>query len=126
MKARISIYLAAVILIMGITLGCNKAPNDAQITSEIQNQLNADSGLQGKQLSVQSSEGVVTLSGNVDNDGQRDAATRYASSTKGVKTVVNNLQVVPPQEAAQKVPPPDTKPASIEPLILKQEPVGSE
>jgi hypothetical protein len=81
------------LLAMGMTIGCSKAPNDSQISTQIQDKLNADSGLQGKQLSVQSADGVVTLSGYVDNETQRDAASRYASTIPGVRQVVNNLQV---------------------------------
>lgn len=101
MKARVSLYFSAVVLlsILIATVGCSKAPTDAQITSDIQNKLNTDSGLQGKQLAVQAANGSVTLSGQVDNDAQRDAAARYASSEPGVKQVVNNLQVGPPAEA---------------------------
>jgi len=109
MKARVSLYLTAVVLLvsLAIVLGCSKAPNDAQITSDIQAKINTDSGLQGKQLAVQSDKGSVTLSGVVDNDAQRDAAARYASSEPGVKQVVNNLQVAPaPTQTAQVTPPP--------------------
>jgi len=55
---------------------------------------------------VQAAGGTVTLSGDVDNDAQRDAAARYASSEPGVKQVVNNLQVGPPAQTAQATPPP--------------------
>jgi len=107
MKSRVSLYLTTFVLlfILAIALGCSKAPNDAQITSDIQAKINADSGLQGKQLAVQSDKGSVTLSGVVDSDAQRDAAARYASSEPGVKQVVNNLQIAPPQ-TAQVTPPP--------------------
>ena len=47
---------------------CSKVAGDTEVTSEVQSRLNADSGLQGKQLTVQTSGGVVTLSGTVDND----------------------------------------------------------
>ena len=106
MRARISFCGRAVALLiaLGIAIGCSKAPNDAQMTSDIQAKLNADSGLQGKQLTVQADKGTVTLSGTVDNDAQREAAARYASSEPGVKEVVNNLQVQPVQ-AAQVTPP---------------------
>src|ERR1700674_4029831 len=101
MKARVSFYLSAVVPLSMLVAaaGCSKAPTDAQIASDIQNKLNTDSGLQGKQLAVQAADGSVTLSGQVDNDAQRDAAARYASAEPGVKQVVNNLQVGPPAEA---------------------------
>src|SRR5450432_1199363 len=81
----------AVTLAMGV--GCAKAPSDAQVTSDIQSKLAADSGLQNKQLTVQAANGTVTLSGSVDNDAEREAAAKYAGSEPGVKTVINNLQV---------------------------------
>lgn len=109
MKARAWVYFSVILLVtfMGVTAACNQAPNDSQISSQLQDKLNTDSGLQGKQLNVQSAKGVVTLSGNVDNDAQRDAAARYAAAIPGVKEVVNNLQVGAPSQAAaiQEAPP---------------------
>jgi BON domain len=115
MKARLTLYLITLILLGTVlaTVGCSKAPTDAQIASDIQNKLNADSGLQGKQLMVQAANGSVTISGQVDNDAQRDAAARYASSEPGVRQIVNNLQVAPPSDAsvAQAPPPEQLKPS---------------
>jgi hypothetical protein len=106
MKARASLYLPSVVLlaVLGLAVGCTKAPNDAQITSDVQNKINTDSGLQGKPVSVQTANGVVTLSGTVDNENQREAAARYASSVDGVKQVVNNLTVAAPTQTAQAPP----------------------
>ena len=81
------------IVILMLTVGCAKKPNDAQISNDVHNKFSQDSGLSAKQLSVQASNGVVTLAGTVDNDAQRDAAARQAASVAGVKEVVNNLQV---------------------------------
>jgi hypothetical protein len=113
MQARFSLYLIVLFTIFAITVGCSKAPTDAQIATDVQNKLNTDSGLQGKQLAVQAANGSVTLSGQVDNDAQRDAAARYASSEPGVKQVVNDLQVAPPPApvAAQAPPPEQPQPS---------------
>ena len=96
-------FALGLFLVLGIGIGCAKKPDDAKISSEIQNRFDQDSGLSAKQLSVQSSNGVVTLAGAVDNDAQRDAAARQAGSVAGVKEVVNNLQVA---TAAASVPQP--------------------
>ncbi len=129
MKSRVSLYLSAVLLLFALTLtlGCNKAPNDSQIASDIQSKLNGDSGLQGKQLAVQAANGTVTLSGSVDNDAQREAAARYASSEPGVKQVVNNLQVgsQPPIQAAQATPPPAPEPERPQPQPKSHHPKKS-
>jgi len=92
------------IALLVFAVACTKPPNDTRITSNIQARLAADSGLQAKQLTVQSQSGTVTLAGSVDNDAQRDAATKYASSEPGVKTVINNLVVAPAEAAAQPAP----------------------
>jgi hypothetical protein len=112
MKAKVRFYVCAGVLltVLAAAMGCNKAPNDAQITSDIQTKLSSDSGLQGKQLAVQAENGTVTLSGTVDDDNQRQAAARYAASAPGVKQVINNLQVGAPPAVASSTPPPDTAP----------------
>ena len=116
MKAKFSLYVTAIALlaILTVGVGCTKAPNDAQLTSDIQTKLASDSGLQGKQLGVKAEGGTVTLTGTVDNDAQRDAAARYAATEPGVKQIINNLQVAPPPpaEAAEAAPPvEETKPS---------------
>jgi len=118
MKTRFSLSLRILPLALGLVLAvaCTKAPNDAQVTSDIQSKLASDSGLQNKQLTVQSEKGTVTLSGTVDNDAQREAAAKYAASEAGVKQVINNLQVAPmsaaaaPQDAAPQNAQPEPQP----------------
>lgn len=126
MKASISLYVSVILLsvAMGATVACTKAPNDTQISSQLQDRLNSDSGLQGKQLSVQSLNGTVTLSGAVDNDAQREAAARYASAIPGVKQVVNNLQVGPAPSpiAEQQAPPPPVEASKPAPATRKSSP----
>jgi hypothetical protein len=105
---------------------CTKAPDDGQLTGQIQSKLNEDSGLQGKPITVQTSGGVVTLSGAVENDAQRTAAARYASGIPGIKQVVNNLQINPAAAAAEAAPVPDqtaqTPPPEPERPIAKPRP----
>ena len=84
-------FLFAVVL--GIGVGCAKKPDDTKISGEIQSKFSQDSGLGSKQLGVKAEGGVVTLSGTVDNDAQREAAGKQAASIAGVKTVINNLEV---------------------------------
>ncbi len=89
--SRLMPLLLALMLAFGV--GCAKKPDDAKISSEIQGKFSLDSGLSMKQLSVQTDNGVVTLGGTVDNEAQREAASRQAASIAGVREVVNNLQV---------------------------------
>src|SRR6266404_4298262 len=79
--------------ILASSVGCARKPDDAKISSDIQSRFSLDSGLSSKQLTVQASNGVVTIPGFVDNDAQRTAAALQAASVAGVKDVANNLQV---------------------------------
>src|SRR5947207_4103687 len=93
-----------VILLLALATACSKPANDAQVTADVQSKLGADSGLQNKQINVQAANGTVTLSGNVDTDSQREAASKYAASEPGVKQVINNLQVAPMPAASEPAP----------------------
>jgi BON domain len=93
MHQRMPVALFALAAILASSFGCARKADDAKISSEIQSKYGQDSGLSTKQLSVQASNGVVTISGFVDNDTQRAAAARQAAAVDGVKEVVNNLQV---------------------------------
>ncbi len=93
MKLKVSVISSALALIvLGFTVGCVKT-KDAEISREVQQRITADSGLQNKQISVSVANGVVTLSGTVDDIGQWNAAASYALSAKGAKQVVNNIQI---------------------------------
>jgi hypothetical protein len=94
------VSMLAVLVLLAVAVGCSSQPNDAQITSEIQSKLFADPNITGKQIYVSTQSGVVTLTGTVPTDMERANAGNDAGQVKGVKTVVNNLQVVPPVVAA--------------------------
>jgi hypothetical protein len=92
-KVSPSLILMFLAAILALSPGCARKPDDAKISSEIQTKFSQDSGLSTKHLTAQASNGVVTLEGVVDNDAQRQAASRQAAAIEGVKQVVNNLQV---------------------------------
>lgn len=105
-------------MILGLTVSCAKKADDTKISSEIQDRFSQDSGLGSKQLSVKADSGVVTLSGTVDTDAQREAAGKQAASVAGVKTVINNLlvsNVDKPRAVAATTPPPSTSSPSSAP-----------
>ncbi|HUK91150.1 MAG TPA: BON domain-containing protein [Blastocatellia bacterium] len=75
-------------------------PNDAWITVKTKLALIADKQTSGFETSVDTKDGIVTLSGKVDTDQAKSAASAAAMGVKGVKSVDNQLQVVP--EATRK------------------------
>ena len=72
-----------------------RRPADA---SDIQAKIAAESALNGQNIQVNMANGVATLNGKVDNDASRALAAADSASIDGVRTVVNNLVVAPPQD----------------------------
>ena len=93
-------------------LGCrtNETPraqvNDLEITAEVKSKLASDVGLSTlPDISVNCTNGVVTLSGVVDSPGSRAKAESIARSVPKVASVMDNLQVAPsPTGAAEHTP----------------------
>lgn len=94
-KALLSLVVLAV-LVLALGTACNRASqgtrSDAQVASDVQSKIFTDPNVQSRQISVQSANGVVTLSGYVNSEAERSAAASAAAQVDGVKTVVNNLQ----------------------------------
>ncbi len=106
MKAKLSLTLVALAVVLALGLGaCSRARDDAQIGSEVQQKIFSDSTVKSRDITVQSANGVVTLSGQVATDAERTEAANQAAQVPGVKTVVNNLTVAPAEAAAQPAPP---------------------
>ncbi len=66
---------------------------DAAITAKVKAAILAEPGLKSLQINVDTNGATVTLSGNVDNADLRERAKQIASSTSGVKGVVDQLTV---------------------------------
>ena len=66
--------------------------DDATITTHVKSRLAADPDVAAHNIDVDTNEGVVTLSGRVDDGSERAEAEKLARETKGVKRVVNNLK----------------------------------
>jgi osmotically-inducible protein OsmY len=70
-----------------------EATTDAAITSAVKSKLLADARVRGMKIDVDTSKGVVTLTGNVTGAAERAAALDLARTTTGVKDVVDKLTV---------------------------------
>ena len=92
--------LVPISLTCALLAGCrtNETPraqlNDLKITTEVKSKLASDIGLASvTDISVNSTNGVVTLSGQVDSVGRKGKAHVAAGSVPKVIRVVDNLQV---------------------------------
>ncbi|MCL1939697.1 MAG: BON domain-containing protein [Desulfovibrionaceae bacterium] len=65
--------------------------DDASITTVVKGRFIGQSGLDSMDISVDTTNGVVTLTGEVESRGQVDLAEGVAKNAGGVKSVVNHL-----------------------------------
>jgi osmotically-inducible protein OsmY len=66
---------------------------DDGIHDRVRISLSGDREVKGGALGVDVKQGVVTLSGTVETSRQKDKAAKLAKKVKGVKQVINNIEV---------------------------------
>lgn len=94
MKSKLAALLIALILFQVVCLAAKPpAVTDDTITDQVRLKLTSDPDVKGGALQVDVKQGVVTLSGAVEQQKQRDKAEKLARKIKGVKSVVNNIEV---------------------------------
>jgi hyperosmotically inducible periplasmic protein len=69
---------------------------DSWLTAKTKIALFADPRVKGRQINVESKDGLVMIRGKVDSDEAKKAAEEIAKLVDGVKSVKNELQVVAP------------------------------
>jgi hyperosmotically inducible periplasmic protein len=71
------------------------AAGDAWITSKIQSRYFVDNDVKGRNIDVDTSNGVVTLKGTVNSHSEHNQAVAVARNTDGVREVRDQLQMTP-------------------------------
>ncbi len=84
--------------------------SDKTIKARIKTAMYADPAVKGTQVEVQSLQGNVLLSGFVDTQAEKDRAGQIAQSTRGVKSVRNDLVVATGRDLKNNPPPPVNPP----------------
>lgn len=67
--------------------------SDAGITTKIKSKFAADPDVSVFNISVETEEGIVYLTGRVKEERQKEEAEELARNTEGVRSVVNHIQV---------------------------------
>ncbi len=70
--------------------------NDTWLTAKTKIALAADGRVKGRQIDVETTQGVVLLRGKVDSEAAKQASADIAKMLDGVKSVKNDLEVVAP------------------------------
>ena len=74
--------------------------SDSWLTAKSKIALFSDARVKGRQIDVETTQGVVMLRGKVDSNAAKQAAEDIAKGLDGVKSVKNELQIVAPSKRA--------------------------
>jgi hypothetical protein len=98
-------------------LAQNATASDGDLQSSVAAALSNDASLKGQQVKAFTSQGVVTLTGTVQTEQQRQEAETVAANVTGVSGIQDNIVVAEGNDSAQQAPPP---PASDQPAAAAQ------
>ena len=94
--------LLATILAAALVAGCGKTIgetiDDTTITTRVKTAMLNDPAVGGLSIDVDTYKGVVTLSGRVKSEAERQQALTIARRASGVVDVKDALQVIPDQQ----------------------------
>ncbi len=92
MREKRGIAWVVLALAASLAIGCAQA-TDATITGTIKTKLAADGRVRASEINVDTTNGVVTLTGNIDGQEAKDAALQLARDTSGVRDVKDMISV---------------------------------
>ena len=81
--------------VVGKDQSAKQTVKDQSITTKVKSKLIANSNVAARNINVDTDGGVVTLRGTVRSEKEKTIAVKIARGTKGVKTVVSLLEVLP-------------------------------
>ena len=94
-----NVVLAVVLCAPLATIGCGKTIgetiDDTTITTRVKTSMLNDPAVGGMKIDVDTFKGVVTLSGRVKSQAERDQAVALARRVDGVTQVKDALQILP-------------------------------
>ncbi len=94
MNLKVLICAILSLALFGAALAAEKNVSDDGIYDNVRRRLASDPIVKGGGLQVDVKAGVVTLRGTVEEQKQKDKATKLAKKVAGVKSVVNEMTVV--------------------------------
>jgi len=91
---KVASLLASAVLVLSACATTSQSP-DAAMSARVKQQIAQTEGIAGaRSVNVQSANGVVVLTGFIDNEKQRYDAGQAALKVAGVQQVYNNIQVM--------------------------------
>lgn len=93
---RLALSLLLFLSMLMTAFAADKPKSDDYLNDTVRSHLAADSLVKGGKIEVEVKDGVVTLSGKVQEQKQKDKAEHLAKKVSGVKSVVNKLTIEKP------------------------------
>jgi hyperosmotically inducible protein len=84
---------------LAMTVACSQS--DPGITTAVKSKLAADDTVKAYEINVDTTNRVVTLTGNVDSAAAKEQAMIIARQTKGVNEVIDHIIISPAPEATR-------------------------
>jgi osmotically-inducible protein OsmY len=88
-------WTGLLLLFMCSPLQATPGLSDRSISDAVENELQADPFVSAPWIDIATQDGIVTLSGRVDNLQAKRRATRITETVKGVRAVINTIEVQP-------------------------------
>ena len=92
-------FLLSLLVAVPLAVACGKTVgetiDDATITTRVKTAMLNDQAVGGLRIDVDTFKGVVTLSGRVKTQAEKDQAVAIARRTDGVAQVKDALQIIP-------------------------------
>jgi osmotically-inducible protein OsmY len=100
------LFLAAAVILLGGLTDVSARPSsmsDSDISEAVKDALIEDPGVNAAMIDVETDNGVVTVSGTVNNILASDRATKVAETVKGVRAVMNTIDITAPLRADAEI-----------------------
>ncbi len=96
-RRRVLVSLPLLPALAFVSWAADKPPlTDDFISDSVRAKLSGDVVVKGARIDVEVKNGVVTLTGQVATEKQKNKAESLAKKVKGVKSVINKIQITPP------------------------------
>jgi osmotically-inducible protein OsmY len=96
MIKRLLLPFVFLLTLAGGTFAASKPVTDDFLVDTIRQKLAADQVVKGGAINVDVKNGIVTLSGTVEEDKQKNKAEKIAKKVNGVKSVTNEIKIARP------------------------------
>ena len=122
---KLSISIALLIALLGLSVACSKHPSDDTIAKDIQDKIAADPDTKDSQVSVADKDAKVTLTGQVKTPAAQQKVEQIAREEPGAagvddQTAVQADAMPAPAQAAQTMapPPPPVEQPKPQPIVV--------